>query len=103
MLFNNSGNAKVSQMVNLFLASGFKNSATTFDALYIRFSLVYNGSKFQIFDMNIFNSIESMRFRGGAKTCRLIRNETHIVIIFRFVKMSMKNILEVFQILMDTI
>ena len=27
-----SGNAKVSLMVNLFLASGFKNSATTFHA-----------------------------------------------------------------------
>ena len=35
IFFNNSGNAKVLLIVNSFLASGFKNSATTFDASYI--------------------------------------------------------------------
>ena len=43
--------------------------------------------------MNIFHSIESMRFRSGAKTCRLIRNETHTVIIFRFVKIYLEEYL----------
>ena len=44
-----------------------------------------------------------MRFSGGKKWYRLIRNGTHIIIIFRFVKMSFKKILDMFQIFMGTI
>ena len=94
-IFNSFGNAEVSLMIKSFLASGFKNSATT--------SLVYNRSKFQIFNINILNSIEFMRFSGSEKTCRLIRNGTHTIIIFRFVKISLNKIFEMFKIFMGCV
>ena len=57
-------------MVNSFLASGFKNSTTPFDAsiyIYISSSLVYNRSTFQIFNITIFSGIKFMCFNSFEK------------------------------------
>ena len=84
--FRNSEISNLSWIVNTLIASGFKNSATPFDAI-----LVYNESKFQIGDINIFNGIKPMRFSDDSRMCRLIRNGNYIIIIFHFVCLLRKS------------